>query len=72
MLANRKLRGMYTDGEPTGPGFNVVTRECALPLSVKLALGSECQRVRGNDRSLSEQLSDGGRKLGSVHGGDLQ
>ena len=68
-IADRELRGVNADRQSAGAGVDVIARQRALMPGVERAVGIERQRMRGDHRSLGDQLPHLGFDLAMMHGG---
>ena len=64
-IANRKLGGVNSNSNPTRPGGKIVAGQRPLPALVELALGVEGKRVRGNDETRTELITQRHQNLPS-------
>ena len=63
-LADRELRGVDADREPTGAGIEIVASERTLPPRIELAFCIERQRMRRYDDALAQQREHLRRPIG--------
>src|SRR5262249_21385162 len=66
-LANRELRGVDADCQSTASGVDVVPCQRALMDLVELAVGVECERMRGQNGALGDQMLPLGLYLTVMH-----
>lgn len=60
-LANFKLRGVYTHGNASGAGCQIVASEGALAAFIELAITGERQRMRRDRDTLPQPFAPGHR-----------
>ncbi|MNU84835.1 hypothetical protein D3C71_745630 [compost metagenome] len=57
-VTNFKLCAVYGNGNPACTGGHIITCQCPLPALIQLAVLTQCQGMRGYDRTLLQQASD--------------
>jgi hypothetical protein len=66
-VADRELRGVNADGESSGAGIEIITRQCALMPDIERALGVECERMRREHGAVGNQFADVGFDFAVMH-----
>jgi hypothetical protein len=66
-IADSELRGVNADRKATRTGVEVIARQGALVSGIERAVGIECQRMRGDHRSLGNQLPHLGFDFAVMH-----